>query len=335
MRTVRYRLSVSAVGVLAALLLALGGAPAGAADKAIFFLDWIPYGSHTGFYTALGKGIFREAGLDVTIRRGYGSGDTVKLIAAEKGDFGFADVGTLVVSRVKGAKVKTIGVLYNKAPHTAFALKRSGIRTVKDLEGRTIGDAQGGAAIAVFPALVKVHGIKKYTFIPMDPTAKNPSLLAGKVDAIVTFADVGPALYDGAKKIGQEIVELRYADNGVDFHGNGVILRDDDIAKRADLARRFVNAAFRGVAQAIKNPDEGTNFFVQANPNASKDIIRAQWQVLISLSWTDETKANGLGYMSREKMQNTIDLIAKYRELKTKPALSEVYAPQFLEKIIP
>ncbi|MFQ5915350.1 MAG: ABC transporter substrate-binding protein [Nitrospinota bacterium] len=331
---------ISLIGAVTALFLVLGLWGVGpraavAAEKVTFILDWIPYGSHTGFFTSLNKGIFRDTGLDVTIRRGYGSGDTVKLITAGKGDFGFADTGTLVVGRSRGAKAKTVGVLYNKAPHTAFALKRSGIRTVKDLGGRSIGEAQGGAAIAVFPALAKIHGVKKWKFVPMSPASKNPALLAGKVDAILTFADVGPSLRRGAKKTGNEIVELRYGDNGLDFYGNGIIVRDEDINSRPKLIRLFVNAAFRGAAHAIKNPDEGVKFLIQSNPNLNAAMARAQWDVLTSLAWTDETRKHGLGYMSETKMRQTVDLISKYRELKGKPPLSEVYAPQFLEKIFP
>lgn len=331
----RHRISVSLAGLLAALFLFTGLGPVHAADSVTFILDWIPYGSHTGFYTALQKGFFREAGINATVRRGYGSGDTVKLVSAGKGDFGFADTGTLIVARTRGAKVKSVGVLYNKAPHTAFALKRSGIRTVKDLEGRSIGEAQGGAAIAIFPALAKINGIKGWKFVPMSPASKNPALLAGKVDAILTFADVGPSLRRAAKKSGSEIVELRYAENGLDFYGNGIIVRDGDVSKRGDLIGRFVNAAFKGVAYAIKNPDEGAGLFVRANPNMNKEMARAQWGVLMTLALTNETRVHGVGYMSQGKMQRTIDLIAKYRELKNRPALSDVYTPQFLKKILP
>jgi NitT/TauT family transport system substrate-binding protein len=322
-------------GFLTLLILFAGTSRAPAGESAVFVLDWIPYGSHTGFFTALQKGFFREAGLDVTIQRGYGSGDTVKLLSAGKGDFGFADTGTLIVARSKGAKVKSVGVLYNKPPHTAYALKRSGIRVIKDLEGRSIGEAQGGAAMAIFPALAKINGIKAWKFIPMSPASKNPALLAKKVDVILTFADVGPALRRGAKKTGDEIIELRFGDNGLDFYGNGVIVRDGDISKRGDRIRQFVNAAFKGVAYAIKNPDEGAELFVRANPNSNKVLARAQWSVLTSLAWTDETKANGLGYMSKKKMKKTIDLISKYRELKNKPVLGDVFAPQFLSRIVP
>lgn len=112
----RHRISVSLAGLLAALFLFTGLGPVHAADSVTFILDWIPYGSHTGFYTALQKGFFREAGINATVRRGYGSGDTVKLVSAGKGDLGFADTGTLIVA--PGGRRSRASACSTTRPHT-------------------------------------------------------------------------------------------------------------------------------------------------------------------------------------------------------------------------
>src|SRR5439155_24434026 len=43
-------------------------------------LDFVPTGVYVPHYTVLGKGWYRELGLDVKIGRGYGSGDLVTRI---------------------------------------------------------------------------------------------------------------------------------------------------------------------------------------------------------------------------------------------------------------
>ena len=48
-----------------------------AADKVRFQTDWLPSGEHAMYYGGWQKGIFAEEGIDVTITRGYGSGDTL------------------------------------------------------------------------------------------------------------------------------------------------------------------------------------------------------------------------------------------------------------------
>ena len=60
-----------------ALVAILAAAPAAAADKVRFQTDWLPSGEHAMYYGGWQKGIFAEEGIDITITRGYGSGDTV------------------------------------------------------------------------------------------------------------------------------------------------------------------------------------------------------------------------------------------------------------------
>ena len=50
--------------------------PALAQDKVRFQTDWIPSGEHAMYYGGWQKGIFAAEGIDITITRGYGSGDT-------------------------------------------------------------------------------------------------------------------------------------------------------------------------------------------------------------------------------------------------------------------
>lgn len=326
---------VLAVGAVWALLMGWAAAPASAAEKVLFILDWAHYGGHVGFFNALEAGFFREAGLDVTIQRGNGSGDTIKRIGTKDGQFGFADTGTLVVARGKGARVKSLGVLHNKEPHSMYALKSSGIRTVKDLEGKHFGDAEGGSCYALFPALAQRNGVKNWKFTNFAPTAKYAVLLAKKVDFICTYAEFAGGLRVGAAKSNDEVVELRWSDYGLQFHGNGVVAHDDTIAGQPALAGRFVNAAFRGVADAVKHRGAAVDRFLKHAPAMDRNIILQAWDVAVSLAHTEETKAIGVGGLSREKMNATIDLITRYMKLPSKAKVSDIYAPQFLKKILP
>src|SRR5215469_3405480 len=89
---------------LAAVLAAApfsGAAPAGAADKVRFQTDWLPSGEHAMYYGGWQKGIFAEEGIDVTITRGYGSGDTVTKLAGGAFDFGVADIAAVTTARAR------------------------------------------------------------------------------------------------------------------------------------------------------------------------------------------------------------------------------------------
>src|SRR4026209_2995251 len=74
---------------------------AGAADKVRFQTDWLPAGEHAMYYGGWQKGIFAEEGIDVTITRGYGSGDTLTKLAGGAFDFGVADVASVLTARAR------------------------------------------------------------------------------------------------------------------------------------------------------------------------------------------------------------------------------------------
>jgi len=83
---------------IALATLALGAAPALAQDKVRFQTDWIPSGEHAMYYGGWQKGIFAAEGIDVTITRGYGSGDTVTKLAGGGFDFGVADLAAVMTA---------------------------------------------------------------------------------------------------------------------------------------------------------------------------------------------------------------------------------------------
>src|SRR5213080_3508248 len=75
---------------LAAVSLACG-ARAQTKRQVTVRLDWIYQGPNAGFMVAQEKGFYEQAGLNVEIGPGKGSGSTAQLVASKATQFGFAD----------------------------------------------------------------------------------------------------------------------------------------------------------------------------------------------------------------------------------------------------
>src|SRR6516225_11830538 len=91
--------------------------------------------------------------------------------------------------RGKGADVVGVFNVYANSPQGFYWLKSSGIKSVKDLAGKKIGNPPADAARALWPALAKANGVdpSSVTWVNVGPTAKLASLKAGAVDAVTEF----------------------------------------------------------------------------------------------------------------------------------------------------
>lgn len=317
-----------------------GGALTGralSAESVIFSLDWVPFGKHSGFYTALHKGHYKAEGLDVTIQRGFGSGDTIKRVNISQAHFGFADTASLVVARSRGAKVKVIAMFHDDSLYTVYTLEGSGISKPKDLEGRTIGAVRASASRIIFPAFAQANNVdmSKINWVEMTDAARVPSLLAGKVDAADIFAGHEREYEQAAAKVGKKLRYIRFKDWGVNPYSNGIITADATLEKNPDLVRRFMRATWKGVAYTVEHPDEGAQMFLKTFPERSPEILRNQWDEIVNYLLTPTAKEKGIGYMTRERMIYTRDLITQYMKLEKKVEVEDLYTNAFLPKLFP
>jgi NitT/TauT family transport system substrate-binding protein len=321
--------------VVAAALLVVGIGSAKASEKVTFSLNWVPYGLHYGIFSAEALGYYREAGLDVEIQRGYGSGDTVKRTATGAADIGMADMASVIVGRGNGLAVKQVATLLDRSADAIFYLKGIGITTPKDLPGRSLGATVGETTLNLMPVFAANAGFdhKKVEIVNLAPPAKFPTFVSKKVDAIVAFRTEEPGILAAAQKAGVAVDRFLLSDFGVDYYSIGFIVSDEILAKRADMVKRFLAATLQGYAYAFKNPQGAADMFIKRFPESNRDLSLAQWAVSTEHVLTDRTRANGLGYIDRAKMQHTLDLITKYQEVKQKVELDDVYTSRLLTKI--
>jgi ABC-type nitrate/sulfonate/bicarbonate transport system substrate-binding protein len=136
-----------------------GARAAGSPKPVNMTLDWIYEGPNLGFLVAHDQGFYRDAGLDVTITAGKGSGNTAQLVANKAAQIGFADGYAASNGIAKGMEIKTVASIYRGNPSAIMVLDDSPIKTPKDLEGRTLAMIAGSGQFQQWPAFVKGAGI--------------------------------------------------------------------------------------------------------------------------------------------------------------------------------
>lgn len=316
--------------ILAAVLaISAGVVPAAAQDKVGVITDAGFLGRHAYFFVAIEKGYYKEANLDVNVLRGQGSAEAVKQVGAGNVTFGFADAASTVLARGNdNVPVRLVAIVYAKPPHAIYALKSSGIRKPKDLEGRQIANPAGGAIPKVFPAYAKVAGIDESKVKWVVASSESlPGLLAlGRVDAIGQFTVGEPRLKKDAE--GKELVELTYGEAGLDFYSNGIIASENTISTNPDLVQRFVTATIKGLKYALDNPKEAAEIMKKYHRELDAELGAAE---LVKVRELAVVPNSSLGKIEPKRAQSTIDLVASAFSLKNPVRVEDAFNVKFVK----
>jgi NitT/TauT family transport system substrate-binding protein len=322
--------SALAAATLALPALSFRARAAGSLKPVTMTLDWLIEGTNLGFVMAHEKGFYRDAGLDVTVSGGKGSGVTAQMVAAKASQIGFSD-GFVVASGIaKGMNIKTVGTIFRRGPGAMMMLGNSPIKTPKDLEGKIVALTAGSAVFRQWPAFVKGAGIdaSKIHVVNIDPAGLAPALISGKVDAIGGY--VGSYVPSIEIRGKQQARILWFSDSGVSVVSNGIVVHDDLIKSDPDLLRAFVPASIKGFLYGRQHPDEAVAAVIKYSPTADPAIIRREFEVSWKTWVTPATKGKPLGWESDSSWASTIDVLKQYGGVTAPLTPSQVYTNEFV-----
>ena len=305
-----------------------------AAKKVNFRLAWIPSGQYCYAIVAQKLGFWKKGGLDVKIHRGFGSSKTSQDISTGQFDVGEASFGPAAFVISKGGSLIAMGARYQKSPMGIATLAKRNLRTPKDIEGLTMATSAGSGSHTLFPAYASAAGIdgKSIKWQLISPGAYHSSLLAGKVDGVSTYiVSFAPGLI--ARGIGFNF--LFYAEAGLDMLDQVFIARPDRLKKDRDLYRKFVHGALEGIKHSFLKPDESVAITMKELPlygkgKQSQKIISAGLGVASAISASPYTEKNGIGWMERSLVKDSVDRLVKYMKMKPLKNIDSLYTNEFI-----
>lgn len=330
------QLGNSALGVaLTAAAMLLPATSNGASKNVKFSLDFVPDGFHAPFYAAAEKGFYSDGGLNVRISRGYGSGETVRKVAAGEFDIGLAHLVPIISSRVN-QNVEIRGVMqYMERDMLAIWVRDEGtIKTPKDFEGRTGATSAGNAQYVFFPALAKAAGFdaSKVNWRTAEATLLGPMLLQKQVDMIPLYMLHGPRLIPQAAERGLKLKAFEYADYGLDTYAEALIVRTETMAKDAAMISAFIRATLKGIQWARDNSDEAANIVVKHNPEMDLSAARGAWEMTKKNMFTEKALRDGVGRFETEKLKATIQAVVGGLSLPRTPTNDEIATNELIPK---
>ena len=318
------------IKLLAALLMLFGAISAHAQEAVSLRLNWYLGGLHVPFYYGKDMGYFKQEGIDLTINEGRGSGNTVQVVAAGSDTFGMADSSSLITTASKGADVKSVMSLLNSTGFAVVSMASAGIKTPKDLEGKTLAVSPGDPLGQLFRALAAHNklDINSIKFLQVDPAAKVVTVLEKRADALLGGADDQFFLI---KYKGFEPAALRFADHGANIVGMTIMTTGATIKSKPDLVRRFVRAAVRSWDMAKKNPGAAVDAAMKAKPDLNRQSTLDQMMVDFDLMDSANSKGK-IGLGAKADWDQTLQLLKQYRDLDTKEPWTSFHTNEFVSQ---
>ena len=301
-----------------------------------FVLDWKLQGIHAWFYLAEDRGYFAREKLAVSIDQGSGSAATVTKVMAGAYDAGFGDVNAVVQNAAArpGAAPVMVYMLYNRAPFALITKTGSPIKTLKDLEGRTLGTPAGGAAARMFPVMAARSGVDadKVKWTNVAPNLQEQLMLQGHVDGAAVFSVTSYVnlLAQGVDP-DKAIRWFHYADHGVDLYGNGVMVSPQLRKDKPQAVAGLVRAIHQAVRDTVADPDAAMAALVQREPllDAAMEKRRLMY-ALRTVMLTPEAAAIGVGDVDDARLNRAIGQLKQAFDLQQVPAAAEVFDRRFL-----
>lgn len=318
------RLALLSAGLLGASCLAA------TAEEVDLVLNWTPGADHAPIFHALDQGWYEDAGIELNVESGKGSGASSQAVGAGAGDIGIAELGTAFVAKSKQADLTAVMTLYANAPFVLYWKKSNGIEGPEDFAGHTVGNPPGDAARVMWPAFAEAVELEEgaVDFVNVSPAAKVPTLAADRVDIISDF-------YNGhdvkVNEFGDDLGFLRWSEHGINPYGNSFIVNDEFLEANPELVASFVEVTQRAYAECVENEEPCIDALMSNASGLDRQAMVDQWGRVEELMADDTTTSEGLGFFDETRMQETYDLVEQYFEIESPFDPLGAYTNEYLD----
>jgi len=302
-----------------------------AQEKFTFLTNWYAIPEHGGFYQAMAQGLYKKAGLDVTIKMGGPQVNGMQILAAGQADcyLGF-DVQTMKV-REQGVDAVTVAAVFQKDPQVLIGHPEV-FKKMEDLKGKTIL-ISGDARTNYWPWLRNAYSLQESQARPY--TFNIQPFLADKNTVQQGYLSSEP--YAIEKKAGFKPTALLLADHGWPPYACTIVCMSKTLKERPKAVAAFVRASMEGWKSYLKGDAAAANAMIKKdNPALTDDEIAVGIRLMNQhgLVGGGDAARLGIGTITEERLKKTHDMMVAMKLLDpAKVDFRKAFTAEFIKDV--
>jgi putative hydroxymethylpyrimidine transport system substrate-binding protein len=329
--------------VIAAAVLALVGVTGcgekeehqrGDSEPLTLMLDFYINPDHAGIYTALDRGYFDEAGLEVEPQVPSDPSAPIRQVAAGRADLAISYEPEVLLAQDQGLPVVAVAALVPRPLTSLISLPQAGIDGPADLRGKTIATAGIPYQAAYLEAILDKAGLSTDDVTQTDVGFNLlPAVLSGRADAMLGgFLNVEGV---DLEERGEHPRVVPVDRLGIPTYDEHVLVADRDrVEDDPEAIRLFIAALERGTRAAVDDPAGATRAILAAGDGLEPKLTRAEVDKTLPLL-LPERQSQPYGYMNPREWESFAGFFADNGLISTRPSASEMLKNTLLPGQIP
>ena len=268
-------------------------------------LGFWPVASAIPFFTAIEKGYFKEAGLEVEALKLASPQQVAEAMIAGRAEGSSNGTGSAALGIAEIAQPGILKIFCTNPTNAKFVLdefivaKDSPIKAISELSGKKIGCGPGIQNVVLTKAVLETAGAKNFSIVELPIGQHVASIAANQLDACYTLEPTGTVgRLNGITRNLEVGVIAKYVlgDPMAPWHGGSASLTSEFIKNHPDVTRRFIAAYKRGVDLVKTKPAEARPFlkgYTAIEGALTNEVPMADYMM------SSEFKASDIGYFQK------------------------------------
>jgi NitT/TauT family transport system substrate-binding protein len=224
--------------------------------------------------------------------------------------------------------MKAVAGYYQYTPISIISPEAKALKTPQDLEGKKIGTKKSSATYQGLMVFLEANKMKQDQIKLVDIGFGVQPLLVNQVDAIMGFT-MNEAVE--AKSNGMPVNEMMIKDFGVSSYGLTIAASNKFISDNGKLLKGFLKATLQGMTDAKSNPNAAVEALIKNVPELKTDHELTVLSKTVPVWESEDTKSNGLGWMSESAWQKTVDTATKLKLVEKAPDVKSIFTDDYLK----